>query len=86
MAESFAHSTALEDRSNWQPLRVHLEGVANIAASFGAELGLESAALNSAGHHYDGHTGMLADLTGCKSSGMLLASPMLNVIHVSTHS
>ena len=42
-------------------------------------------ALNAAGHHYDGHTGMLADLTGCKSSWMLLASETLNVIHVSTH-
>ncbi|MFW2545114.1 4-hydroxythreonine-4-phosphate dehydrogenase PdxA [Primorskyibacter sp. 2E107] len=42
-------------------------------------------ALNSAGHHYDGHTGMLAHLTGSKSSWMLLASERLDVIHVSTH-
>lgn len=42
-------------------------------------------ALNAAGHHYDGHTGMLAHLTGCRSSWMLLASERLNVIHVSTH-
>ena len=42
-------------------------------------------ALNSAGHHYDGHTGMLAHLTGQKASWMLLASERLNVIHVSTH-
>lgn len=42
-------------------------------------------ALNLAGHHYDGHTGMLAHLTGQKASWMLLASPTLNVIHVSTH-
>ncbi|KXF75598.1 4-hydroxythreonine-4-phosphate dehydrogenase [Paramesorhizobium deserti] len=42
-------------------------------------------ALNAAGHHYDGHTGMLAHLTGCKSSWMLLASERLNTIHVSTH-
>jgi len=42
-------------------------------------------ALNVAGHHYDGHTGMLAHLTGSKSSWMLLASETLNVIHVSTH-
>ncbi len=42
-------------------------------------------ALNSAGHHYDGHTGMLAHLTQSKSSWMLLASPTLNVLHVSTH-
>jgi len=42
-------------------------------------------ALNAAGHHYDGHTGMLAHLTGSKSSWMLLASERLNVVHVSTH-
>jgi 4-hydroxythreonine-4-phosphate dehydrogenase len=42
-------------------------------------------ALNAAGHHYDGHTGLLAHLTGSRSSWMLLASERLNVIHVSTH-
>ncbi|WP_331375964.1 4-hydroxythreonine-4-phosphate dehydrogenase PdxA [Sinorhizobium chiapasense] len=42
-------------------------------------------ALNSAGHHYDGHTGMLTALTGSKSAFMLLASKRLKVIHVSTH-
>jgi 4-phospho-D-threonate 3-dehydrogenase / 4-phospho-D-erythronate 3-dehydrogenase len=42
-------------------------------------------ALNLAGHHYDGHTGMLTALTGQKSAFMLLASERLKVIHVSTH-
>jgi 4-hydroxythreonine-4-phosphate dehydrogenase len=42
-------------------------------------------ALNAAGHHYDGHTGMLTALTGSKSAFMLLASERLKVIHVSTH-
>jgi 4-phospho-D-threonate 3-dehydrogenase / 4-phospho-D-erythronate 3-dehydrogenase len=42
-------------------------------------------ALNAAGHHYDGHTGLLAHLTGQRASWMLLASERLNVIHVSTH-
>lgn len=42
-------------------------------------------ALNLAGHHYDGHTGMLAALTGRKSAFMLLGSERLKVIHVSTH-
>ena len=46
---------------------------------------INKAALNAAGHHYDGHTGMLASLTGSKSSFMLLTSERLNVIHVSTH-
>lgn len=42
-------------------------------------------ALNLAGHHYDGHTGMLRSLTGSKAAYMLLASDRLKVIHVSTH-
>ncbi|MCE9663518.1 4-hydroxythreonine-4-phosphate dehydrogenase PdxA [Halomonas sp. M5N1S17] len=41
--------------------------------------------LNAAGHHYDGHTGMLRDLTGSDAAYMLLASERLEVIHVSTH-
>ncbi|OLP46424.1 4-hydroxythreonine-4-phosphate dehydrogenase PdxA [Rhizobium oryziradicis] len=42
-------------------------------------------ALNLAGHHYDGHTGMLRTLTGSAAAYMLLASERLKVIHVSTH-
>lgn len=42
-------------------------------------------ALNLAGHHYDGHTGMLRSLTGSSAAYMLLASDRLKVIHVSTH-
>ncbi|WGI24957.1 4-hydroxythreonine-4-phosphate dehydrogenase PdxA [Halomonas alkaliantarctica] len=46
---------------------------------------LNKAALHAAGHHYDGHTGMLASLTGASSSFMLLASETLSTLHVSTH-
>lgn len=46
---------------------------------------LNKAALHAAGHHYDGHTELLADLTQTKSSFMLLASDKLAAIHVSTH-
>lgn len=46
---------------------------------------LNKAALHAANHHYDGHTGMLAALTGAPSSFMLLASDTLSTIHVSTH-
>jgi len=42
-------------------------------------------ALNGAGHHYDGHTGMLTALTRAPSSFMLLASERLSILHVSTH-
>jgi 4-hydroxythreonine-4-phosphate dehydrogenase len=46
---------------------------------------LNKAALHVAGHKYDGHTGILAALTGAKSSFMLLASETLSTIHISTH-
>ncbi|MDZ4093902.1 MAG: 4-hydroxythreonine-4-phosphate dehydrogenase PdxA [Paracoccaceae bacterium] len=41
-------------------------------------------ALNAAGHHYDGHTGMLSALTGGRAF-MVLASDRLKVIHATTH-
>jgi len=46
---------------------------------------LNKAAMHSAGHHFDGHTELLAELTGAKSSFMLLASDKLCAIHVTTH-
>jgi len=46
---------------------------------------INKAALNAAGHHHDGHTGLLAHLTGARASWMLLTSERLSVIHVSTH-
>jgi 4-hydroxythreonine-4-phosphate dehydrogenase len=46
---------------------------------------LNKGAMHAAGHHYDGHTELLAHLTHAKSSFMLLASEKLNAVHVSTH-
>ena len=46
---------------------------------------LNKGAMHAAGHHFDGHTELLAHLTGAKSSFMLLASSKLSVVHVSTH-
>jgi len=42
-------------------------------------------ALNAAGHHYPGHTELLAELTGTKEVSLTLLSPRLNVIHVTAH-
>jgi 4-hydroxythreonine-4-phosphate dehydrogenase len=46
---------------------------------------ISKAALNGAGYHYDGHTGLLAEL--CKTPGavMMLVAESLRVSHVSTH-
>jgi len=42
-------------------------------------------ALNAAGHHYPGHTELLAELTGTAEVSLMLFSPKLRVIHVTTH-
>ena len=46
---------------------------------------LNKGALHAAGHHFDGHTELLATLTNTKQSWMLLASEKLSALHVSTH-
>lgn len=46
---------------------------------------LNKAALHEAGHHYDGHTGLLTHLTAAEQSFMLLTSEQLSTIHVTTH-
>ncbi|MCA0405312.1 MAG: 4-hydroxythreonine-4-phosphate dehydrogenase PdxA [Proteobacteria bacterium] len=46
---------------------------------------LNKEALNLAGYHYAGHTELLAELTGVKSSVMMLAHGNMNVSHVTTH-
>ena len=46
---------------------------------------INKAALNLAGHSYDGHTGLLAHLCGTPGATMMLAADRLRVSHVSTH-
>ena len=46
---------------------------------------INKAALNAAGHHFDGHTGLLAHLCGAPGAVMMLVADQLRVSHVSTH-
>jgi 4-hydroxythreonine-4-phosphate dehydrogenase len=46
---------------------------------------LNKEALNAAGHHFGGHTELLAHLTGARDSVMMLAHGNMRVSHVSTH-
>lgn len=46
---------------------------------------LNKEALHKAGHIYPGHTEILAELTNTKDFAMMLSSPKLKVIHVTTH-
>jgi 4-hydroxythreonine-4-phosphate dehydrogenase len=46
---------------------------------------LNKEALHAAGHIYPGHTELLAHLTGTEEVSMMLSTPKLKVIHVTTH-
>ena len=46
---------------------------------------LSKEALHAAGHKFPGHTELLAYLTGTPEVSMMLVSPKLRVIHVTTH-
>lgn len=46
---------------------------------------INKAALNLAGHPFDGHTGLLAHLCGRPAATMMLVADRLRVSHVSTH-
>ena len=46
---------------------------------------LNKEALHLGGHSYPGHTELLAELTGTPEVSMMLTTPQLTVIHVTTH-
>ncbi len=46
---------------------------------------INKAALHAAGHHFDGHTELLAELCGKPKVTMMLVADHLRVCHVSTH-
>lgn len=46
---------------------------------------LNKAALHMGGHHFPGHTELLAALTGTQEVSMMLSTPKLKVTHVTTH-
>ncbi|MEJ1974719.1 MAG: 4-hydroxythreonine-4-phosphate dehydrogenase PdxA [Acetobacteraceae bacterium] len=62
---------------------VQLAQAGKIGAIVTAPLNKE--ALNLAGHHFAGHTDMLATLTGSRDSVMMLAHGPMRVSHLTTH-
>jgi 4-phospho-D-threonate 3-dehydrogenase / 4-phospho-D-erythronate 3-dehydrogenase len=62
---------------------VELARAGQIAGIVTAPLNKE--ALNLAGHHFAGHTDMLAALTGSRDSVMMLAHGAMRVSHLTTH-
>ena len=46
---------------------------------------LNKEALHAAGHRFPGHTELLAHLTGTEEVSMMLSTPKVKVVHVTTH-
>ena len=46
---------------------------------------LNKEALHAGGHHFPGHTELLAHLCGIEEVSMMLSTPKMRVIHVTTH-
>lgn len=61
--------------------RLAMEG--KVAAICTAPLNKE--ALHAGGHNFPGHTELLAALTGTKEVSMMLSTPKMRVVHVTTH-
>jgi 4-hydroxythreonine-4-phosphate dehydrogenase len=64
-------------------LAAHLAMEGRVAAICTAPLNKE--ALQAAGHKFPGHTELLAHLTGTPEVSMMLTTPKLRVLHVTTH-
>lgn len=81
----FGEVSAIAGDAAFQYLKVAIE-LANekkVQAICTAPLNKE--ALHKGGHIYPGHTEILAELTNTKIYSMMLSSPKLKVIHVTTH-
>jgi 4-hydroxythreonine-4-phosphate dehydrogenase len=46
---------------------------------------LNKEAMHAGGHHYPGHTELLAELTGVAEVSLMLSTPKVKVIHVTAH-
>lgn len=64
-------------------LAVGMAQARRVAAIVTASLNKE--ALHKGGHLYAGHTEILADLTGSRDYAMMLATPKLKIVHLTTH-
>lgn len=67
----------------WLDSAIQLAKQKRVAAIVTAPLNKE--ALNKAGHHYAGHTEILAEKTGMKNYSLMLIADRFRVVHVTCH-
>ncbi|MBK0869650.1 4-hydroxythreonine-4-phosphate dehydrogenase PdxA [Saccharopolyspora sp. HNM0986] len=69
----------------YQYIRVAAELAARHAVQGICTAPLNKEALHAAGHLFPGHTELLAHLTGTEEVSMMLSTPSVKVVHVTTH-
>lgn len=81
----WGHLSAAAGEAAYQYVRVATELAKKGEAQGICTAPLNKEALHAAGHIYPGHTELLAHLTGTEEVSMMLATPKVSVIHVTTH-
>jgi 4-hydroxythreonine-4-phosphate dehydrogenase len=77
--------SAVAGDAAYQYVRVAAEFAVRGEVSAVCTAPLNKEALHAGGHIYPGHTEMLADLTGVDEVSMMLSTPTVKVVHVTTH-
>ncbi|GAB3685058.1 4-hydroxythreonine-4-phosphate dehydrogenase PdxA [Salinisphaera aquimarina] len=81
----FGHVDARAGHGAFEFLRIAIEMAQAHTVAAIVTAPLNKAALHAGGHLYPGHTEILADLTGTDTYAMMLATPKMKVIHLTTH-
>lgn len=84
-APAFGQPSAQTGELAYRAIVAAVEATRNGRADAIVTAPLSKEALHLAGHHYPGHTELLADLTGGTSPVMMLAHEDFRVSHVTTH-
>lgn len=84
-APAFGQPSAQTGELAYRAIVAAVEATRNGHADAIVTAPLSKEALHLAGHHYPGHTELLADLTGGTSPVMMLAHEDFRVSHVTTH-
>ena len=82
---SWGELSAAAGDAAFQYIRVASELAGRSAVQAICTAPLNKEALHAAGHIFPGHTELLAHLTGTEEVSMMLSTPKLKVIHVTTH-
>ncbi|GAA5121149.1 4-hydroxythreonine-4-phosphate dehydrogenase PdxA [Pseudonocardia adelaidensis] len=77
--------SAVAGEAAYQYIRVAAELAVSGAVQGICTAPLNKEALHAAGHRFPGHTELLAHLTGTEEVSMMLSTPKVKVIHVTTH-